>query len=468
MSARAETPATAVGATAADIARRVRAGEISAAEVVRQHLVHIERVDPALNAWQVVRTERALEEAAALDRRGRRGLANLPLAGVPVGIKDNVPVAGEPMRDGSRATPEAPRSEDHLVVRRIREAGGVVVGLTHVPELCIFGATDGAWGITRNPWDPSRTPGGSSGGSAAAVASAMVPVAHGNDGMGSIRIPGACCGIVGVKPGHDVIPWGEQTSDWLGLAAQGALATTVEDCALLLSVIADRPEWASPAPAEGLRVAVSVRSPAPGGLVDREWRGAARETGRALGSAGFTVRPADPPYSVRRLAPGVWRWFAGAEEDARGLDPSRLERRTLGHARMGRRVRRRRWIRPEQREAFRRALESFFAEHDVLLTPALAQIPIRAVEWGRRSWAANMAANARFAPFCAPWNFAAYPAMTVPVGMHSRGLPLAVQLVGPPGSEPVLLGVARRLEELGPWPRHAPLAGQVPEAAATK
>jgi amidase len=122
-------------------------------------------------------------------------------------------------------------------------------------------------------------------------------------------------------------------------------------------------------------------------------------------------------------------------------------------------VQRRGWLKAGQREAFHAALAPFFAEHDVLLTPMLAQVPIRAVEWGKRSWAANMASQSRYAPFAAPWNFAGYPAMAVPAGMHSKGVPLSVQLVGPPGAEPLLLSVARRLEELRPWPRHAPLAG---------
>lgn len=448
-----------IGLSAGEIAAVVRSGDATPAEVVQAHLEQIEAVNPRLNAWQVIRAERALAEAKALLRR-RRSFAKLPLAGVPVAIKDNVPIEGEPMRDGSPAWPDHPQPEDHLVVSRIRAAGGIVLGSTRVPELSIFGATDGAWGITRNAWDPARTPGGSSGGSATAVASAMVPVAHGNDGMGSIRIPSACCGLVGLKPGSGVIPWGEQASTWFDQAAHGPLATTVEDCATLLAVMAARPELAEVAPAGArLRIAVCTRTPTPGGLVDREWKAAARATASLLATAGHAVHEAAPPYALKHLLPNAWRWFAGAEEDARDLEWSKLERRTVGHAKMGRRVQRRGWLKPGQREAFHAALAPFFAEHDVLLTPMLAQVPIRAAEWGKRSWAANMASNSRYAPFAAPWNFAGYPAMAVPAGMHSKGVPLSVQLVGPPGSEPLLLSVARRLEELRPWTRHAPIAG---------
>jgi amidase len=452
------TPTAIVGSTAAQIADLVRAGEASPTDVVRAHLEQIDRVNPRLNAFQVVRGDRAMAEAKALGRR-RGILGDLPLAGVPVAIKDNVPVAGEPMRDGSPATTEAPRAEDHAVVARIRAAGGIVIGMTRVPELCIWGTTDGPWGITRNPWDPSRTPGGSSGGSGAAVGSAMVPVAHGNDGMGSIRIPSASCGLVGIKPGVGLIPWGDQASEWFEQAQHGSIATTVEDCARLLSVMADRPELARVKRArKGLRFAVSVKSPLTGVTVDAEWKGAARSTAELLAGAGHSVHDADPPYTTRNLLGNVLRWYGGVWEDARELDWARLQRRTRGHARAGRVAIRRGWIKPQQRETWRAALEPLFEAHDVLLTPTLAQVPIRAAAWDRRAWAANLIANSRYAPFAAPWNFAGYPAMAVPAGMHSKGVPLSVQLVTKPGGEGLLLSVAALLEKLRPWPRHAPIA----------
>ncbi len=448
-----------VGSTAAQIADRVRAGDAAPAEVIRAHLEQIDRVNPRLNAFQVVRAERALAEAKALGRR-RAALSDLPLAGVPFAVKDNVPVEGEPMRDGSPATSDAPQARDHVAVARIRAAGGIVIGLTRVPELCIWGTTDGPWGITRNPWDPSRTPGGSSGGSAAAVGSAMVPVAHANDGMGSIRIPSANCGLVGIKPGVGVIPWGDQASEWFEQAQHGPLATTVQDCARLLSVMAERPEWATvKRPRAGaVRFAVSVKSPLAGVPVDAEWKAAARSTAELLAGAGHRVEDRDPPYSSKILLGNILRWYAGSWEDARELDWAKLQRRTRGHARAGRVALRRGWVKPAQRETWRAALEPLFEAHDVLLTPMLAQVPIKAVAWDRRAWAANLLSNSRYAPFAAPWNFAGYPAMAVPAGMHSKGMPLSVQLVAKPGGEPLLLSVAALLEKLRPWPRHAPIA----------
>jgi amidase len=228
-----------IGQTARDIAETVRAGKVSPVDAVRRHLEQIERIDGRIGAFQVVRAERAIAEAEALG--ARTDLSSLPLAGVPMAIKDNIPVAGEPMRVGSAATSDAPSPQDHEVVRRLREAGAIVVGITRLPELGIFGTTESVHGITRNPWNLERSPGGSSGGSAAAVSTAMVPVAQGNDGLGSIRIPSACCGLFGLKPGMGVVPSAVGIDSWYGFSENGPIATTVDDAALVLSVMAGRP-----------------------------------------------------------------------------------------------------------------------------------------------------------------------------------------------------------------------------------
>jgi amidase len=179
---------------------------------------------------------------AAVDARpDRPGLA---LAGVPVAVKDNIAVTGEPMRVGSRASPAGPQACDHPVVARLRAAGAVVVGVTRMPELALWPFTDGAFGMARNPWDVSRTCGGSSGGSAAAVAAALVPLAHGNDALGSIRGPAAACGLVGVKPGFGLVPAGPGADVWCSMGENGPIATTVADAALGLSVMADDPALA--------------------------------------------------------------------------------------------------------------------------------------------------------------------------------------------------------------------------------
>ncbi|MGH8860356.1 MAG: GatB/YqeY domain-containing protein, partial [Jatrophihabitantaceae bacterium] len=234
--------------TVTEIAAAVRAGSTTARAETEAALARIAERDPSIGAFQVVRTEAALREADAVDQRPDR--FSLPLAGVPIPVKDNVPVSGEPMRIGSAGSDPAPQEFDHEVVRRLRRAGAIVVGLTRVPELCVFGATDSTFGVSRNPWDRGRTPGGSSGGAAAAVASGMVVAAHGNDGLGSIRIPAACCGLVGIKAGFGVVPSGLGDGSWFGMAENGPLATTVADCALLLSVLGGRPELAEVEAAE--------------------------------------------------------------------------------------------------------------------------------------------------------------------------------------------------------------------------
>jgi len=282
------------GWSVVDIADAVRGGRLTARRAVSEALARIEAANGRLNAYQVVRADAARREADEVDARTDR--ADLPLAGVPVAIKDNVPVAGEPMRVGSAGTSDAPQARDHEIVRRLRVAGAVVVGITRVPELCVFGTTDSTFGITRNPWNLALTPGGSSGGSAAAVAAGTVPVAHGNDGMGSIRIPSACCGLVGIKAGLGVVPADLGNGSWFDMAENGPLATTVADCALTLSVLADRPDLATVAAPPALRIAWSTVVPMEGVKLDPQWADATRRSAELLRDAGHAVDRADPPY----------------------------------------------------------------------------------------------------------------------------------------------------------------------------
>ena len=454
--------ASRIADTATSIAADVRAGRRSAVDEVAASLERIAGRDDEIEAFQVVRGERALAEAEAVDARVDRG--GLPLAGVPVAIKDNVPVTGEPMRVGSAATDAAPQSADHTIVARIRAAGGVVVGLTRVPELCVYGATDSVYGVTRNPWDLGRTPGGSSGGSAAAVASGMVPVAHGNDGMGSVRIPAACTGLVGIKPGLGVVPAELGETDWYGLSENGALATTVDDAALLLSVMAADPSLADVAPPEQrLRVALSFRPPVAGVTLDQSFAAAAESAAAILRAAGHDVRRAEP-VSVTDSAgnaaaiAGLVRWFAGTAADADAVaDPSSLEPRVRRHARLGRWVRKTPLMSQRFRDSWVDHANAFFAEYDVLVTPALARPPIESRRWHDGGWASTMLANIRYAPYAAPWNVAQMPAIVVPMGLHpGSGTPLSVQIVTRRGGESLLLGVAAAIEAARPWQRIAP------------
>lgn len=447
--------------TAARIASEVRAGRRTAVDAVTESLTRIRERDDDIGAFQVVRAERALAEAAAIDARADR--ESLALAGVPIAIKDNVPVAGEPMRVGSAATSDAPQATDHPIVERIRSAGGVVVGLTRVPELCVYGATDSVYGITRNPWDLSRTPGGSSGGSAAAVAAGMVPVAHGNDGMGSVRIPAACTGLVGIKPGLGVVPAQLGSTDWYSMSENGALATTAADAALLLSVMADDPSLASLSSlSDRLHVAVSFRPPVAGVPVDPAWAAAADMLGSMLRRAGHEVRHANPLSATDSTAnaaaiAGLVRWFAGTAADADELDASKLEPRVRRHALLGRLVRRTPLMGEGLRESWIRHADAFLSEYDVLVTPALAQPPINARRWFSGGWSSTMLANIRYAPFAAPWNVAGMPAIVIPMGVHPQaGTPVAAQVVARRGRESLLLSMAAWVERERPWQRTAP------------
>jgi amidase len=447
-----------VGRTATEIAEAVRSGSATPGDAVREHLDQIDALNDRVGAFLRIRRERALAEADAVG--ARPDLADLPLAGVPVAIKDNVQVEGEPTRFGCPQTSTEPVAKDHEVVARLRAAGAVVVGITRLPELGVWGTTEDVWGVARNPWKLDVTPGGSSGGSAAAVAAAMVPAAHGNDGLGSIRIPSACCGLFGIKPGVGAVPSGVGISSWRGLAENGPLATTVDDAALLLSVMAGDPALATVAlPAGKLRVAVSTKVPLPGVKVDPEILAAVNATARALVAAGHDVTRADPPSS-QSAANAVFAWFTAATADeTKGLDESKLEPRQRRHAQIGRTLERLGRVRQKDRDRFKAQAGEFFGRFDVLVTPVMTKQPPVADGWPDRSWRANFFGNARWAPFCASWNFAQYPGAAVPAGIHSNGTPLSVQIVAPNGGEALLLSVAKQLEEARPWPRHAPLAG---------
>ncbi|MFC7645639.1 amidase [Streptosporangium lutulentum] len=331
--------------SAVEIAEAVRRGKVAASMVVEEHLDAIAARDGRIGAFRKVRAEQALAEARAV--QGREDLAGLPLAGVPIAIKDNVAIRGEASRNGSAATPDTPAAEDHPVVARLRAAGAVVVGITNVPELCLVGFSDSVYGVTRNPWDLGRTPGGSSGGSAAAVASGMVPLAHGNDALGSLRIPAACCGVVSIKPGQNVVPSPEH--DWYGMSENGPLATTVADLALALAVMAGDMSLTTPGETESLQVGSTIDD-YPGGLipsepmtlriavapmplpsgfsVDAEFQNAVTRAAEVFGAAGHTVVDHGEQLPAWLGTATVATWFTCARTNAAGLDPRRLERRT--------------------------------------------------------------------------------------------------------------------------------------------
>jgi amidase len=254
-----------------------------------------------------------------------------------------------------------------------------------------------------------------------------------------------------------VVPADIGNGSWFGMSENGAIATTVADCALVLSVMADRPSLADVTAPARLRVAWSTKVPVPGVPVHADWAAAARTTANVLEQAGHAVERADPDYGATLGLPVLIRWTAGIELDARLLPTrSELAARTRRHSQLGALALRAGFPKDGSQQAWQRRAEQFFSAYDVLVTPALAQPPLKAIGWADRSWLANMVANFAFAPFTAPWNLAGWPAMTVPAGIGATGLPVAVQLIAKPGGEGRLLSVAQQLEQLRPWPRVAP------------
>ncbi len=465
MSATTDTELAFAGPAA--LAGRVRSREVHPRELVEMCLRRIEALDPRLNAFRVLMAERALEEADA--REGHEG----PLAGVPIAVKDDLPVAGQSVSRGSRSFGPA-EAQDSEVVRRLRAAGAIVIGITNVPELTIFPWTaTTANGVTRNPWDPSRTPGGSSGGSAAAVAAGMVPAATGSDGGGSIRIPAAACGLVGMKSTRGRVPMAPGREGWLGLSVYGGLARTVADSALLLDVVhgavdtdaAKAPpfagsylEAAARAPG-GLRIALSRKLP-PGviGRVSDDQRRAWERTGRLLSDLGHEVVERDPAYGLIQIE-FLQTWLRGIYEESRRVpDRSLLEPLTKEMAGAGRIFvppRRRARLLAHRAQTTTR-VTALWNEVDVLLTPGLATTAIRAEGGYGQHLPMAIDRAGRFTPFTAPFNLTGQPAIAIPAGFGSDGLPLSVQLVGRHGAEDVLYSLAGQIEAAQPWAERTP------------
>jgi amidase len=275
--------------------------------------------------------------------------------------------------------------------------------------------------------------------------------------MGSIRIPAACTGLVGIKPGRGVVPAELGETDWYGMSENGPLATTVADAALLLSVMAGDPALAQvDLPTDRMRVALSFRAPVLGVALDDAYAAAAESVATVLRHEGHDVRRSDPTYPQAAATAGLMRWFAGTAADADAVDTARLEPRVRRHAAIGRVVRRTPLMSERLRDSWIERAWNYLTEYDLLVTPALAQPPIESRRWSDGGWAATMWANIRYAPYAAPWNVAGFPAIVVPMGMHpSAGTPVAAQIVARPGSESLLLSVAALIESRRPWVRTA-------------
>jgi len=449
------------------LAEQVRDGQIHPRELVEACLRQIEELNPRLNAFRATLGDQALDAAdAAASSDG-------PLAGVPIAIKDDTAVAGQVMTRGSRSYGD-PEPADAEVVRKLRAAGAIPIGITNVPELMIWPWTaSDANGITRNPWDLTRTTGGSSGGSGAAVAAGLVPAATGSDGGGSIRIPAACCGLVGIKATRGRVSTQPEAEHWLGLSTFGPLARTVADSALLLDVMQgtvagdlDRAprftgSYRDAATASPARLRIAVSRKLPSGLVaptSPDQRGAWERTGSLLSELGHDVVERDPAYGQIAFH-FVQCWLRGIYEDAFNVaEPNKLEPLTRQAIGLGKRVvpdRRVERLRLARGKAVARML-TLWEEVDVLVTPGLATTAIAAEAGYGRSFATAFNLAGRFTPWTSPFNVTGQPALTLPAGLGSDGLPLSVQLVGRHGAEAVLYSLAGQIEQARPWADQRP------------
>jgi amidase len=462
---------------ATGLARLIARGEVSPAEATEAAIAIVERRDPVLNA--VVHKAWDAARAAAAGP-----LPEGPFRGVPYLVKDlGAPVAGMPRTSGSRWLAHEVPAADGELVRRTRAAGVVILGKTNTPELGITGTTEGALlGPCRNPWNPDHIAGGSSGGAAAAVASGMVPVAHASDGLGSIRIPAACCGLFGLKVTRDRNPaapdHGERAT---GFAVDHVVSRTVRDSAVFLDATGN-PEAAAPfapppkarpyveevgAPPGRLRVAFSSETPR-GVAIDPEVRAALEETARLLEDLGHVVEERAIPvdwrafYRAQRAVSGASMLAGHAELVAAMGRPPRedeLEPLTWSMLEGARRIsaedvmRGWRTLRRLSAEAL-----AFFEDWDVFLSPVMGTLPPRI---GHLSPVKNPPplVNQRLAecfPFTPPANFTGQPAMSVPLAWSASGLPIGMQFAARYGDEATLFRLAAQLEAARPWAGRRP------------
>lgn len=458
--------------TAADIA----AGRVTSVEVVTQSLRRIHELQPILNAFTVVLDEQAMEAAKSADDAVRRGGKLPPLLGVPVSVKDHIWMTGTPATNGSAALRDFVPPEDAVPVARLRAAGAVIVGKTNNPEFCYRGFTDNlVYGLTRNPWDLERTPGGSSGGAGASVAAGMTSIALGTDGGGSIRIPASFCGVAGHKPTFGLVPKEPGFKGWKTLSVDGPLARSVRDAALMLSVVcgaapADDMSYPGPRPdylptaldpgdLRGLRVAWSADL---GVLpVDADVRAVFAEALSVFADLGCDLVEAAPST---QHPTELWNTIALTEGCASEgpllagwrdqMAPGTAEIIEAGREITG----------PQYVDAlhakgrYTRVWSEFFQTFDVLLTPA---VQLTAFPVGMQTPASIQGRPVD--PFfddwctvCLPANLTGMPATSVPAGFGAGGRPVGLQIMGPRWADARTLRAAAAFERQVPWTRFLP------------
>jgi amidase len=452
-------------------AELIAAGEVSSRELVDVYLERIERFNPALNAFRVVFEQRARMEADQAD--ARRGAGNeRPLLGVPIAVKDEQDVAGELTTFGTNAYGE-PAKADSEIVRRARAAGAIVIGKTQMPELGAFPWTESAtWGVTRNPWELQHSPGGSSGGSAAAVAAGLVGAALAGDGGGSIRVPSAFCGLFGLKTQWGRVPLAPQAGVWHGLVVYGVLTRSVRDSALFYDAIAGGPADpdtpvvppSSFLDALGqtgpLKIAMASRlPPSPLTKLHAENRAALEQTAELLRSLGHEVNEHVVDHGP--LAPAAEFtviYLRSLHETVAALaHPERVERRIGALARVGGMI-------PQgvldwalgRRAQYTARLNEPLVDHDLLLTPVTPAPAPRIGAREGRGWLRVSVEASAMVPYVACWNFTGQPACSVPAGFDADGLPRAVQLIAKPNDEATLVALATQIEAERPWTQDRP------------
>jgi amidase len=472
MNARLFTPNPLLSHTALKQAALVRMGQVSALQLVESSLEQAEACK-SLNAICFLDPDGALQAAKNIQPGDPR-----PFAGVPMLIKELTPVAGQPWRFGSRLFQHHRAPADAYAVRRLRQAGFALLGQTTSPEFGIVPVTESSLhGPTRNPWDTQRTPGGSSGGAAAAVAAGILPVAHASDGGGSIRIPAACCGLVGLKPSRGRISAGPFLGDNF-LSTQGVVSRSVADTAHLLDILmgyepgdstwAPSPEQpyaqAIQQPSKPLRVAVLTASPTSDSDPEPTTLAAVHKAAAMLEQQGHQVDWAMPPgwVSPRLIEQFTTLWAAGvaantvwgASLQARLPQPSDVEALTWYFTELGQATSAVNYLAAlESLKTYARGLIGFFQTYDLLLTPVLAErpIPIGTIQTTSSDPAQAFRRAVQFVPFTAVWNVTGQPAISLPLFVGPDGLPVAVQLVAGPLGENLLLAVAQSLETAYGW-----------------
>ena len=461
--------------TAARAAALIRQGKLSPLELMQAVLARAEAIQPTLNPFAALLHERALADATAATETPR---PDLPLHGVPISIKDQVDVGGVPTTHGSAIYAGAVAADDDITVARLRAAGAIVFAKTHLPEFGHKGLTDGpSFGVTRNPWDPARTPGGSSGGAAVAVACGAGPLAVGTDGAGSVRIPAACCGLVGLKPTLGSIPW-QQAADAFGnYTYAGPMTRSVTDAALMRGIMVG-PDPADPwtlgrveAPLSpglighdlsALRIGVIERMANP--RVQAEMADNAAASIATLTELGASAEIAAADVDWIEL-PGRVMYQAGFAVSLRDrlptwrdkMDPTLLAYMERGDGFTLDEFRQAQFARTR----LFRSIQSLFERFDVLMMPTLSRTALQAdfdaahdeVEIdGERCGITRQG----WSSYVYPFNLTGHPALTIPSGFDTAGLPTAVQIVGRWGADLDLLRLGAVLEVVRPWAARRP------------